>query len=371
MERQPAARRPGAAAAREPAAALLELALAPGLADVALNELRELARRAKLPLPAVQQRDDAIAFAWQGDPRVLHALRTVQSVARVWRFDVPRPKALLGDAALRELVEGMRAVAAAAEPARFTALRLSAAGRESAVMQRLARALADALELPLRADGDLLVRVRPGAQGGWEVLARTTPRPLSVRSWRVCDRPGGLDAALAAALVRLAGVRPDERVCNAMLGSGTLLIERALAGPAGCLHGFDVEASALACTERNAAAAGVEARLRLWQGDATAPPGGAVAGDNPARYDLLLVDPPWGDAVGDHGANAALYAALLESLARVAVRGARLVFVTHEVRLTERLLNEQSAWVLRHQRRVWQGGHQPLCLLLERLPGTV
>lgn len=355
--------------------------MAPGLVDVALNELRELARRLKRLTPVTAERDDAIVVDWSGDPRDLHALRTVQSVARVWRFAVPRPKALLGDAALRALLTGLRALRTAAEPARFSALRLSAAGRESPVMQRLAQALAEGLELPLRADGDLLVRVRPAAEGGWEVLARTTPRPLTVRPWRVCDRPGGLDTGLAAALVRLAGVHPNERVCNPMLGSGTLLIERALAGPAACLHGFDLDPAALACAERNAAAAGVGERLRLWRADAAAPSqdaGGAPpdpAGDGArapsTRYDLLLVDPPWGDAVGEHAANATLYAALLTSLARLAVKGGRLVFVTHEVRLTERLLSGHPAWRLHHQRRVWQGGHQPLCLLLERLPGSV
>jgi tRNA (guanine6-N2)-methyltransferase len=363
----------------------LELAVAPGLVDVALNEVRELARRRRLPTPATALRDDAIEVAWPGDARDLHDLRTVQSVSRVWHFAVPRPRALLGDAALRELLAGLQALRAAAAPARFSGLRLSAAGRESGVMQRLASALAEALALPLAPEGDLLVRVRPASDGGWEVLARTTPRPLSVRGWRVCDRPGGLDAALAAALVRLAGVGPRDRVCNPMLGSGTLLIERALAGPAGCLHGFDLDPAALACSERNAAAAGVGERLLLWQADATAgasAPGaapasaiasarGAAPGAARQRYDLVLIDPPWGDAVGEHAANAALYGTLLTACARLLVSGGRLVFVTHEVRLTERALQAHPAWTLRQQRRVWHGGHRPLCLLLERLPGTV
>jgi tRNA (guanine6-N2)-methyltransferase len=370
-ERAPRAATPAARDAdrprgpRAPSAVAIELTVASGLVDVAVNEVRELARRSKRPLPGVRAGDDTVAVDWHGDPRELHALRTVQAVARRYHFDVPRPKALLGDAALRELTTGLAALRAAAAPARFAALRLSAAGSDSAVMRRLGQAFADALGLPLAADGDLLVRVRPGAEGGWEVLARTTPRPLSVRSWRVCDRPGGLDAALAAALVRLAGVRPGERVCNPMLGSGTLLLERALAGPAGCLHGFDLDAVALDCSERNAAAAGVLERLHLWQADVTAMPS-PVGG----RYDLLLVDPPWGDAVGDHGANEALYHAMLRGLAGLAARAARLVLVTHEVRLTERLLGQQSDWALRGQRRVWQGGHRPLCLLLERLPRT-
>lgn len=353
-----------------------EVALAPGLDDLVLHELRELARRARLPTPVTTRRDDALEVAWPGDPAQLHALRSAQSVARVWRFDVPRPKALLDNTAQRTLGEGLRAIAAAAP---FGALRFSAAGSGSAVMRRLSEALAASVGLPLdERTGDLVVRVRPGAQGGWEVLARTTPRPLSVRPWRVCDRPGALDAALAAALVRLAGVRAEDRVVNPMAGSGTLLIERALAGPAACLHGVEHDPAALACAERNAAAAGVAERLRLVRGDARGTWDASVA-DGPAgsgaaprrRYDLVLVDPPWGDAVGDHAANQGLYAALLDAAAAQTVTGGRMLLVTHEVRLTERLLAGHPVWAVRHARRVWQGGHRPLCVLLERLPGAL
>ena len=339
----------------------VELAVAPGLVDLALHELRELARRSRRPIPAVRCDDDAIALAWPGAHAELHDLRTVQFVSRVWAFDVPRPKALLGDEALRTLRQGLQQLATAAP---FMGLRLSAAGRDSVVMRRLATALADAVGLEARDDGDLLVRVRRGERGGWEVLARTTPRPLSVRAWRVCDRPGGLDAALAAALLRWVGVRPRDRVCNPMLGGGTMLIERALAGPAACLDGFDVDAEALACAERNAAAAGVAERLRVWQADATS----ASASAPSERYDLQVADPPWGDAVGDRADNAALYAGLLAAAAARAAPEGRLLLVTHEVRLAERLLPGHPRWHVVAERRVWQGGHRPACLWLARRP---
>jgi tRNA (guanine6-N2)-methyltransferase len=377
-QRAPAQRAPAQRAPARPTTVLpFELAVAPGLADLALNEVRALARRARLPALETTARDDAIAVAWPGEAADLHALRTVQSVARVWRFDVPRPKALLDNTAVRTLVDGLRTIVETARPARFEGLRLSAAGSGSTVMRRLAEALAAGVGLPLVDDaGDLVVRVRRGEGGAWEVLVRTTPRPLSVRAWRVCDRPGGIDAALAAALVRLAGVRPGDRVANPMLGGGTLLIERALAGPAACLHGVDTDLEALACAERNAAAAGVGERMVLAPGDATLaidPPaaagGDAADGAPRRRYDLVLVDPPWGDAVGDHGDNAALYATLLRVAAAQTVTGGQLLLVTHEVRLAERLLGDHPAWAVRHARRVWQGGHRPLCALLERLPG--
>jgi tRNA (guanine6-N2)-methyltransferase len=339
---------------------LVELAVAPGLADVAVEELQELGRRLGKGVVTPDVKDDALALRWPGTIAELHTLRTIVSVSRVWRFDVPRPKALLGDALLRTLGAAVAELVRDA-PAPFHALRLSAAGRESDVMQRFAEALARSAGLEVDPErGDLVVRLRRAPSGEWEVLVRTTPRPMSVRAWRTCDRPGGLDGAFAAAAVRLARPRPTDRVFGAMVGSGTLLIERALVAPAERLDGVDVDERAVACALENAAAAGAGEHVHVWRADVTAL-------DIPdAAFDLILVDPPWGDAVGSHRTNPALYEAMLQELGRVAAPGARLVLVTHEVRLTERLLEDHPRWLVAHARRVWHGGHQPLLCVLRR-----
>ena len=235
---------------------------------------------------------------------------------------------------LRDLQGELGAVVADAIAARapFTALRLEAAGRESPVMRRLAEALAAGVGLPEDAeDGDLRVRVRPDG-GGWVVLVRTTRRPLSTRAWRACDRPGGLNASLAAAVPWLARPARGVAALNAFSGSGTLAIELALADPDARVDGLDVDPEAVACAERNASAAGVEGRVRFAVGDATA----LGAADGSVR--LLLADPPWGDAVGAHAANRALYPAFLAEAARVVAPGGRLALVTHEVALVHDLL---------------------------------
>jgi tRNA (guanine6-N2)-methyltransferase len=306
-----------------------------------------------------------VRLTWPGPIGELHTLRTATSVARLWSFDVPRPRGLLGDAHLRTLRAGLAELVAAA-PAPFTALRMSAAGRDSEVLQRLAEALAEAVGLAVdHDDGDLLVRLRRGQAGPWELLVRTTPRPMSVRTWRVCDRPGGLDAAVAAAAVRLARPRAAERVFGAMVGSGTLLIERALTAPAERLDGVDVDEAAVACARANAVAAGTGGDVHVWRADVRALeiPDGA--------FDLILLDPPWGDAVGAHRDNEALYAATLQELARVAAPGARLVLVTHEVRLSERLLDAHPYWRVLDARRIWHGGHRPLLAILRRQGGRL
>ena len=343
----------------------LELTTLPGLADVALAELRarvgggSALRRQPPRLLGDPGREAAIDLTLPAPSlAAVHALRTVTAVFRRFVHPVPRPKALLGDALLRRIGADLQAVIATS-PTPFRALRLEAAGRDSEVMQRLAAALAAGVGLPVDLEeGDLLVRVIPH-EGGWALLVRTTPRPLSARGWRICDRPGGLNATLAAALVRLAIPAPGAPAINPFAGSGTLAIELALADPRARVEGFDLDPAAVACAERNAAASGVASRVSFALHDAQAWPHPS------ASASFALADPPWGDAVGSRRVNRALHPAFLAEAARVLRPGGRLGWVTHEVELARSAV-DPDLWRVRHERRVWHGGHHPLLQILER-----
>lgn len=295
--------------------------------------------------------------AGPGGRRLLR-LRTATAVYRRVPYAVPRPKALLGDQNFRRLVD---AIAVVREAQVFAGFRLAAAGRDSAVFTRLAEALQQATGLEHRPeDGELLLRVRPDPHAdGWEVLVRLTPRPLSARAWRECNRPGGLNAALAAVMNEVAGVAPAERYLNLLCGSGTLLVERALAGPAKRLVGIDVDPDAIRCSRANLDAAGPFPACELLVGDALDP---ALSG---GPFDVITADLPWGDAVGDHASNVVLYPRLLDRAAQLAAPQARFAVLTHELRLFRDVLARQTAWRVELEQQVGHGGHFP-CLYLLR-----
>lgn len=289
----------------------------------------------------------------------LLGLRLAGAVYRRLLFDVPRPKALLGDSNFRLLLAAVRD---AAGQERFQGFRFAAAGADSAVFRRLARALQEASGLRFDAEaGELLLRVRPAPEGaGWEVLLRMTPRPLSARSWRVCNRAGGLNATLAAAMVIATNPRPGERFLNLMCGSGTLLAERYLAGPAAELTGLDLDADALTCARANLEAAGAARACRLVRADVRAAP------LNDGAYDVIVADLPWGDAVGSHVDNRSLHPAVLEAAERLAAPEARVVLLNHELKLFRRVLAEQRWWRVESERKVAHGGHYPHLYVLRR-----
>ncbi len=346
---------------------LVECEVLPGLKPFARDEI--LARLGAVAEPLRLDDESAIAFRYSGDVERLLGLRTVVAAYLVLRFDIPRPLALLGDQHFRALLAGIAEARSLQPPGAFRTFHVDAAGHDSPVLLRLRRALADATGL---ADdpraGDLQIRLRRaliplegGPPTGWEALVRLSPRPLSVRAWRVHNLPGAVNATIAAAMAELSAPRSADRYLNLLCGSGTLLVERLLRGPAALAAGVDVDPVALAQSSDHLRAAGLEGKAVVVQMDATR------LGFPDGQFDSLATDLPWGQLTGTHRENAELYPGVLREAHRVAAPGARLVLLTHEVTLLERVLSDLGdLWRVRRTIRILQGGLHPRIYLLGR-----
>jgi 23S rRNA G2445 N2-methylase RlmL len=338
----------------------LEADVIEGLEDFAGDEL-EARFGARVRLGT--NRPGAQRFSYSGDLRALLELRSVVAVYLVQQLDIPRPKALLGNQQFGQISALAEAAIALASPGTFRTLRLSAAGENSAVFTRFKEQLAARFGLTVAADeGDLLVRVRRAAEAeGWEVLVRLTPRPLATRAWRVCNLPGAMNASLAHAMAVLTAPRPSDTLLNVACGSATLLIEWLALSQARRAIGCDTDPAALACARQNLQAAGYAREVQLEAWDA-----GALLLDD-ASVDVILGDLPFGQLVGTHRQNIALYPQVLAEAARVARPGARMALLTHEVRLLEQAADQfAEAWQVLEVLRVRTGGMTPRVVLFER-----
>jgi tRNA (guanine6-N2)-methyltransferase len=312
----------------------------------------------------VPDRNDSFDVAMSGSLAPLLGLRTIVAPFLVMRFPVPRPRSLLSGEYFPTIAGALREVGGLNRNRPPNGLRIEAAGRDSTVLRTFADQLAQASGL--RRDdesGECVLRLRrtPG-RDGWEVLVRLSTLPLSARPWRVARYQAAANATVAAAMVRLSKPRPDDRVANLMCGSGTLLVERLLAVPARTAMGVDISREAVAAAGANVSAAGLAGRVSLIVGDL-----GEDRWLEGGPYDCVFADPPWGDKSGQHGENEELHHLLLTRAYTGAAGGARLVVLTHEIRIMERCLRGASAlWRLESQTRVFHKGHHPRIYVLRR-----
>lgn len=341
---------------------LCEAEVVTGLKDTAAAELvKKFGDSVQLLEKA---KAEEIPFGYDGDLPPLDSLNMTLAVYLVQHYAIPRPQALLGHQHFTQLVKLISTIRSMHPAGTFRTFRISAAGSESSVFQRIRDEIARATGLTYDEDeAHLLLRVRKADihRDGWEVLLRLTPRPLSARDWRVCNLEGALNATIASAMIEMTAPRPDDRVFNLMCGSGTLLIERLRRAPAAVVGGCDTDLIALRCATDNLITARFAQEAELFEMDATRL-------DLPdACIDMICADLPWGQLVGSHEDNVYLYPKVLAEAGRIAAPGARAVFITHEIRLMEAVLRDcADVWALQQEVMVFQGGLHPRIYLLER-----
>jgi tRNA (guanine6-N2)-methyltransferase len=154
---------------------------------------------------------------------------------------------------------------------------------------------------------------------------RLSDRTMRHRTYKGEHLPASLRPTVAAAMVRLAGVRPGQVVLDPTCGAGTLLAEQFLA--ASKFHepitaiGGDLEHNAVRAATINLRRLG-EARLCRW--DARRLP---LA---PVSVDHVLCNPPFGKQLSSPEQVGPLYRNLARELDRVLRPGGRAVLLTSD-----------------------------------------
>jgi len=329
---------------------------------------RELAR-AGFGVDAIDADDEEVGLEVAATPEslaTLAGLRTAVAAHVVLTSPAPRPTGLTATEVLRAFGAMLELFARQRPRVRFRALRLEAAGSHTPQMQRVAQELADVAGLEVDGDdGDLLVRVRRARPGqGWELLVRTTPRPLATRMWRTERYPGALNATIAAAVVDELGVGDGtQRFADLMCGSGTIVIERLARGGVGEVLAVDVSAEAVATTAVHQRAARARGRVLARVADvADLPADAALAGG----YDVVVANPPWGELLGEHETNAALYERLLDAVDHLGTPDVRAGVLTHDIRRFEAVLAADPRWELVARPQYFAKGHRPRLFVLTR-----
>lgn len=226
-----------------------------------------------------------------------------------------------------------------------------------AVEQRIATAIRETLGAPVSPEGGILVRARID-HDLCTISLDTSGEPLHKRGYKEAVNPAPLRETMASLFLQQCGYDGREPVLDPMCGAGTFVIEaaeiaarlnpgrlrhfafeqfatfdaeawermRAVGSrrpPAANCHGSDRDAGAIEMSRANAARAGVADHALFRQATVS----DAVPPEGPPG--LVMVNPPYGNRLGDTSALAPLYRALGQVL-RQRFPGWRVGLVTSE-----------------------------------------
>jgi predicted RNA methylase len=229
--------------------------------------------------------DAEVSFTHTGSLRPLLELRLASSIAIAWPLASTEPSGIVAALLSPDLLATLRAWTDG--PLRFR-LEWQSGGHRRADTFRIAQGLREArselVNDPTLAPWLIAVETSPSPR----LLLKPTAAPDERFDYRVRDVPAASHPTLAAALARVAGVRPDDVVWDPFAGSGAELIERARLGAARELHGTDLDARALLAAKQNVARAQVTG-VTLQQADAR---NHRISG-----LTLVLTNPPMGRRV--------------------------------------------------------------------------
>jgi tRNA (guanine6-N2)-methyltransferase len=165
------------------------------------------------------------------------------------------------------------------------------------------------------------------------VSLRITTGLHRARGGRAVEREAALRPTIAAAMVMAAQIADDDVFLDPMCGSGTILLERALAGRHGLLLGGDIDPGAVKATLANFGPR--HKPVRIEKLDARRLP------FEDASVDKYVTNLPWGRQIGQPEALPALYGDVLAEAVRVVRPGGCIVLLSSEWALLKRVISAQ------------------------------
>jgi tRNA G10 N-methylase Trm11 len=299
----------------------IKLAYITGLRPVVLNDLKERG------LTVIGEDEDSICIQFTEDN--IQRVKALRSVARAYLIIqggnyhpayISNHKSILGN--LIDIIINHDS---------FKTFKISCAGSDSSEVRSIAKYIQDTYKIKESEEADLKIHIiKP--EEVWEVGIQLTPRPLSVRDYKVANMSGAMDPTVAYAVNSFCSLDTAHSYLNVFSGSATLLIEAAQRYPSlDKLIGFDNNKKHLSLSIKNIKEAGLIKRVQVKEADIF---------DNPdlGKFDAIVSDLPFGMSISKDEDLEKLYRAFLKYCENSLNTEGRLVIYTSEYEIIESIL---------------------------------
>lgn len=213
----------------------------------------------------------------------------------------------------------------------FKTFKVSCAGSDSPEVRSIAKYIQDTYKIKESEEADLKIHIiKP--ENVWEVGIQLTPRPLSLRDYKVANMSGAMDPTVAYAVNSFCNLDTAHSYLNVFSGSATLLIEAAQCYPnLDKLIGFDNNKKHLSLSIKNIKEAGLIKRVQVKEADIFNKP-------DFGKFDVIVSDLPFGMSISKNEDLEKLYSAFIQYCEDTLNTEGRLVIYTSEYEIIESLL---------------------------------
>lgn len=213
----------------------------------------------------------------------------------------------------------------------FKTFKISCAGSDSPEVRSLAKYIQDTYGMKENDETDLKIHIIK-TEDIWEVGIQITPRPLSVRDYKVINMGGAMDPTIAYAVNSFCKLDSASSYLNIFSGSATLLIEAAQCYPnLKKLIGFDNNKKRLSLSIQNIKKAGLIKRVQVKEAD-------IFDKSDFGTFDAVVSDLPFGMSISKDEDLEKLYSTFIQYCGETLNTGGRLVIYTSEHELVESIL---------------------------------
>lgn len=213
----------------------------------------------------------------------------------------------------------------------FKTFKINCAGSNSPEVISISKYIQETYNLEEREEADLKIHIiKP--ENIWEIGIQITPRPLSVRDYKIVNMSGAMDPTIAYAVNSFCNLEKSTTYLNIFSGSATLLIEAGKSFPnLERLVGFDKEKKHLSLSVQNIKKANLIKKIQIKEADIFNKP-------DFGKFNAIVSDLPFGMTISKNEDLEKLYKTFVDYCEEKLESGGRLVIYTSKYELMESIL---------------------------------
>ncbi len=309
----------------------IKLSYITGLKEVVIDEIKE-------NLYLIKEDVDSVYAKFSKDH--LESIKRMRSVARAYivlqdsRYHpsyISNHKSIL-DNLIDIVIEGNKK--------QFKSFKITCAGADSLEVRSIAKHIQETYRLIEKEEADMKIHIVK-LKDVWEVGIQITPRPLSVRNYRVRNMSGAMDPTIAYAVNSFCELGKAKSYLNVFSGSATLLIEAGQCYPnLERLVGFDNNKKHLSLSVQNIKKSGLMKKVELKEINIFDKP-------NLGKFDAITSDLPFGMSISKGEDLEKLYQTFIDYNQEVLNIGGRLAVYTSEHEILEKIISRSRFEIIK------------------------